>query len=101
MAAAACAMHGALYLACKSEGAMRERLARTVPKLWTAFAVLYVLASVCAYFVSPFLFTTTLRSPLALVLAAAALAGIAAVLSLARRQKFGAAWAASAAMPAN
>jgi cytochrome d ubiquinol oxidase subunit II len=98
LAAAACAMHGALYLAGKSEGVMRQRLARTVPKLWTAFAILYVLAAVCAYFVSPFLFETTLRSPPALALAAIALASVAAILSLARRQKFGAAWVASAAV---
>ena len=57
-------MHGAVYLALKSEGDLRERMARTATSLWIAVVVLYAAATFASTFVSPFLFFTILRDPI-------------------------------------
>lgn len=98
MSLLACAMHGAIYLAGKSEGALRERLARLAPKLWALFALVYVAAAVSCYFVSPFLFTETMNAPAGWVLAALAFACLAAIPRLLKKQSYGKAFVASSAV---
>ena len=88
-------LHGALYLRTKAEGALEERMARWIPKLWVAFAAVYALATVATGFVSPFLFEGAGRNPLFLALALLVAASILAVLPLSRAGKAGFAFAAS------
>ncbi len=57
-------MHGSVYLAVKTEGALQERASRWASGAWMVFVVLYIAATLAAYFVSPFLFESTLGHPL-------------------------------------
>jgi len=57
-------MHGAAFLAVKTEGALQQRMARWTIGAWMAFVVLYLAATVATFFVSPFLFEGALSNPL-------------------------------------
>lgn len=57
-------MHGAAFLAMKTDGALQQRLARWITGSWMAFVVIYLIATVATIFVSPFLFEGILRNPL-------------------------------------
>jgi cytochrome d ubiquinol oxidase subunit II len=57
-------MHGALYLAMKTDGDLRNRLARWISTSWIAMIVLYVVATVATLFQSPFLFAGMPAKPL-------------------------------------
>ncbi len=57
-------MHGAAYMAVKTEGGLQKRMAAWTVKGWMAFVVLYFLATAATYFVSPFLFTGLLSNAL-------------------------------------
>ena len=70
-------MHGAAFLAVKTEGDLQQHMARWASRMWTVFIVLLLVAFVATFFVSPFLFENVLGSPLfwiflVLLLAAAA-----------------------------
>jgi cytochrome d ubiquinol oxidase subunit II len=72
-------LHGALYLRLKSEGALAARMERWIPRLWTAFLVIYAVATVATRFVSPFLFEGVFSNPIywvLVVLLGAGLSGI-------------------------
>jgi cytochrome d ubiquinol oxidase subunit II len=56
-------MHGAAFLAARTEGDLRRKLARWTTAAWAAFVVLYVAATLATVFVSPFLFEGVLASP--------------------------------------
>ena len=56
-------LHGASFLAIKTEGALQERVARAIAPCWIAFVVVYAVATVSTYFVSPFLFEGILGNP--------------------------------------
>ena len=49
-------MHGAAFLAVKTEGDLQQRMARWASGAWVVFIVLYLAAFVATFFVSPFLF---------------------------------------------
>jgi len=49
-------MHGAAFLAVRSEGALRERMRRWTVALWMATVVLYIAVTAATVFVAPFLF---------------------------------------------
>lgn len=49
-------MHGAAFLAVKTEGALQQRATRCIEIFWTLFVALYTAASIVTFFVSPFLF---------------------------------------------
>ena len=89
-------LHGATYLALKTDGALRSRMATVAALAWVAFVALYLVATVASYFVSPFLFAGWFGNPLTwiffVVLLAACATGPAAV----RAGRFGRAWIASA-----
>ncbi|MDO8136986.1 MAG: cytochrome d ubiquinol oxidase subunit II, partial [Candidatus Brocadiales bacterium] len=57
-------MHGAAYMTLKTEGVLRESMQNWVSKAWIAFFVLYFLATLATFFVSPFLFEDSLSNPL-------------------------------------
>ena len=49
-------MHGGIYLAMKSDGALRDRAQRWATAAWMVFIVLYIAATLASVIVSPFLF---------------------------------------------
>ena len=70
-------MHGAAFLAVKTEGDLQQRMARWASGAWIVFIVLYLAAFAATFFAAPFLFDNVLSNPLfwiflVLLLAAAA-----------------------------
>ena len=61
---AAFVMHGAAYLAVKTEGDLQERMARCVTPAWIATVVLYLVTMVSTFFAAPFLFEGATGKPL-------------------------------------
>ena len=57
-------MHGAIYLATKTEGTLRERSVRWASNLWIPFVLLYVIQTIWSWLMSPFLFEHTTKHPL-------------------------------------
>lgn len=57
-------MHGAAYLAVKTEGDLQRHMARWTSGAWMAFVVVYLLATIATFFVSPFLFEGVPGNPL-------------------------------------
>ena len=49
-------MHGAIYLAIKSDGDLRIRCQKSASNLWMSYVLLYVIMSLWTWFASPFLF---------------------------------------------
>jgi len=79
----ACAMHGAIYLAGKSDHDMRPRLIRTAQRLWIGFAVLVAATILSARLAAPFLYQGLLFSvPGILLLAVGVLATLAVRIAL-------------------
>lgn len=91
------AMHGALWLRLKAEGALEARMARWIPRLWGAFVATYAIATAASLVEAPHLFAGVLANPLFLALAAAVVASIAAIPVLSRRGASGGAFLASSA----
>jgi cytochrome d ubiquinol oxidase subunit II len=77
-------MHGAAYMAFKTEGEFQKRMVRWVTGTWVLVVVLYFIATLATYFVSPFLFEGVLSLPLFWVFFILLLAGIIAVPVFAR-----------------
>ena len=61
-------MHGALYMACKTEGEFQQRMDNWAGKTWYVFVVLYILATLYTYFSASYLFEGILGNPLFWVL---------------------------------
>jgi cytochrome bd ubiquinol oxidase subunit II len=57
-------MHGAIYLAMKTYGDLQMRMRKLVVPLWVTVLLLYVVATVATYFVSPFLAQGMMTHPL-------------------------------------
>ena len=55
-------MHGALYMALKSSGDLRERMLQAALNAWTGWVVLYVAAVLVSFFEAPYLVDRTLTS---------------------------------------
>lgn len=56
-------MHGAIYLATKTEGALRDRSVQWASNLWIPFVLLYVIQTLWSWIGSPFLFEHTMNNP--------------------------------------
>lgn len=56
-------MHGAAFLAVRTDGELRERMARTTRAAWTVVVVLYVTATLATFFVSPLPLKAVVASP--------------------------------------
>ena len=63
-------MHGATYLTLKTDGALRDRMAALAARLWVAFVVLFVVASVATFLAAPWIFREAGPAPLTWVFAA-------------------------------
>jgi len=92
---AACGLHGALYLAGKTDEAQRQRLVRAAWILWAALALLYLAGGVATVCVSPFLHDPINDTWGGKALVAAALAALISVPVALLRQRTGAAFCAS------
>ena len=57
-------MHGAAFLAVKTEGDLQQRMARWVSGAWVVFIILYLVAFLATFFAAPFLFEGALSRPL-------------------------------------
>jgi len=89
-------MHGAAFLAARTDGELRESMARCTIVGWVMFAVLYVAATVATMFVSPFIFEGLTANPLLWVLAVLLVASAACVPLFNRAGKYIRAFLASA-----
>ena len=72
-------MHGAAFLATKTDGEQQQRMGQWLVRAWMAVVVLYAIATAATIFVSPFLFEGTLGRPvfwILLVLLLSAMAGV-------------------------
>ncbi len=56
-------VHGALFLAVKSEGPLRERMGRWALRCWTVFSTLYAAAAIATGLAAPALFRGKVGSP--------------------------------------
>ena len=90
-------MHGALYLVMKTEGEQQMRAKMTATRLWPIFVVLYVLATVASYLVSPYLFESAFSRVPFWVCAVIAFLGIVYVPIAMRQDKAFSAFIASSA----
>jgi len=88
-------MHGALYLAMKTDGDLKSRVRSWVSPLWIAVIALYVLATLATVFVSPFLFEGMLENPLFWIFFAALLGSVLRIPFAAKAGKDGGAFLAS------
>ena len=89
-------MHGALYLAMKTDGPLQARIIGWISPLWMATVVLYLVATLATMFVSPFLFERMLSNPLFYVLFLVLLGACIMIPIAAKAAKFGRAFTASA-----
>jgi len=81
-------MHGALYLAVKTEGGLQQRMSQCAVRAWIGFVVLYVFATLGTTFVARYLFERALGNPLWWALLLLLLAGIVAIPVLTKAGKF-------------
>jgi cytochrome d ubiquinol oxidase subunit II len=90
-------MHGAAYMAVKTRGDLQTRMARWTNGTWVAFVVLYFVATLATYFVSPFLFDGVLSNPLFWVFFILLLGGIVYIPIAVRATKYFRAFIATSA----
>ncbi len=69
-------MHGAGFLAARTEGELRERMAKWMTGAWAAFVVLYILTTLATFFVAPFLLEGVMANPILWILLLLLLAAI-------------------------
>jgi len=91
-----CVMHGAAFLAARTEGELQQRMARWTTGAWTAFVVLYLAATLATVFASPFLFEGVFGKPLWWILLVLLLGAVACIPLAVRAKKFVRAFLASA-----
>lgn len=90
-------MHGGIFLLLKSESEQKERIKNLLPKLWVAYVVIYLLATLYSIFEAKFLFAGVLGNPLFFVLLLILLASIVYIPVGVKTEKYGRAFIASSA----
>jgi cytochrome bd ubiquinol oxidase subunit II len=88
-------MHGAIYMAMKSDGAQSVRMAKWANGAWMAFIALYFVATLATFFMAHFLFDGMLKNPLFWILFVLLLASIGYVPVALKSGRFGRAFIAS------
>jgi cytochrome bd ubiquinol oxidase subunit II len=88
-------MHGAIYMAMKSDGAQSQRMARWATGTWMAFIALYCAATLATFFFSHYLFDGMLANPLFWILFILLLASIGFIPVALKSGRFGRAFIAS------
>lgn len=94
-AVAALALHGALWLALKTDGATADRARMAAGRTWWAVAALTLAATVATFFVQPLVPARLREVPATLAFPALAIAGLAAVRLFLSRRREGPAFLAS------
>ncbi|MGI8914398.1 MAG: cytochrome d ubiquinol oxidase subunit II [Chloroflexota bacterium] len=97
LALAALTVHGATWIALKTEGTVQMRSRRVVRNAWPATIVLTIPSSITTYSLRPTMFSNFHNAPLGLVFPALVVAGLASVGWFSRRGQDGAAFFASGA----
>lgn len=80
------ALHGATWLVARTEGAVHERAAAWLPRLWGATLLALVVMTAATWFVQPQLATNLVDRPLGIVLPVIAVASLVSVLVLRRER---------------
>jgi len=88
-------MQGAAYLCLKTEGDLLERTKRWVVKSWSAFAVLYAVATAASIFAAPHLFAGVGGNPLFWLFLVLLIVAVVSVPLFGGRAKYGRAFLAS------
>jgi cytochrome d ubiquinol oxidase subunit II len=94
---AAFVQHGAIFVALKSEGPMRTRLAKVAPAAWMVFVLLVMAVLSVTFFWARFLYAGVLGKPFFWITFVGFWISVAGVPLFLKAEKFGRAWAASAA----
>jgi cytochrome d ubiquinol oxidase subunit II len=81
-------MHGAIYLATKSDGDLRNRCQRWASNLWIGYVMLYVIITIWTWLVSPFLFMDSTGNSMFYILSIALLGSIVYLPSLLKAGTF-------------
>ncbi|MGI8688851.1 MAG: cytochrome d ubiquinol oxidase subunit II [Thermomicrobiales bacterium] len=97
LALAALVLHGAHWIALKTEGALHDRCRRIVRTAWIATVVLTATGTLATFTLRPTLFARFTDHPWGFIFPAAALGGLVAVGWLGRTQRDGAGFLASGA----
>jgi cytochrome bd ubiquinol oxidase subunit II len=82
------AAHGSLFLAWKTEGPVHERSVALSLKLWTIVGVVWILATLASFKVTPVLFQNLPKAPLAWLAMAIFLAGLVVVFLGVNQKKY-------------
>ena len=91
-------MHGALYMACKTEGEFQQRMDNWAGRTWYVFVVLYILATLYTYFSASYLFEGILGNPIFWVLFLLLLASVLFIPVWIKAKKYFRAFLASSTM---
>ncbi len=89
------AMHGAIYMAMKTDGAQSARMATWANGAWMAFMALYFLSTLATFFFAHYLFDGMLKNPLFWVLFPLLLASAGYIPVAVKAARFGRAFTAS------
>jgi cytochrome bd ubiquinol oxidase subunit II len=89
-------MHGAIYLAMKTQADLHARVVRWITPSWITVTILYVVATLATMFAAPFLFDGMLRNPITWMLFVLLLAGLIIIPVAAKSRRFGRAFLGSA-----
>ncbi len=89
-------MHGAAFLAARTEGELRERMARITLGAWTAFVVLFLGATLATFFASPLPLESVAANPVLWLLLLVLTAGVVYIPLASRAGKLVRAFLASA-----
>ncbi len=87
--------HGANYMAMKTGGGFADDMRTAASRAWTAWVILYIAATLAAFFRAPHLFEGTLRNPVFWIVFPMLLAGLIGVPPALGKNRPGAAFAAS------
>lgn len=69
-------LQGLSFTLLKNEGSIQERAKNLFPKIWIAYVVIYVLATIYTYAIAPALFNNYFSAPVLLLVPLLAIAGI-------------------------
>jgi cytochrome bd ubiquinol oxidase subunit II len=88
-------MHGAIYMAMKSDGVQSERMVRWATGAWMVFIAVYVIDTTASFFYAHYLFEGMLRNPFVWLLCLLVLTSLAAIPVTLKSKRFGRAFIAS------
>jgi cytochrome bd ubiquinol oxidase subunit II len=91
-------MHGAIYMAMKTDGDLQQRMVRCARIVWLVFVVLFAVSTAATLTATPLVGNGLLGRPLFWLFLVVALAGLAAVPLALRAGRYGWAFVASAAV---